>query len=107
MADTVLVVNAGSSSLKFSLFGLTGARALELASKGQIDGIGTHPHLRAKDAKGAALVDQKYAASDVPDVAAALTQLGGWISAHLGGAVPMAVGHRVVHGGPHFTAPRR
>ena len=107
MADTILVVNAGSSSIKFSLFALSGGRTLALASKGQIDGIGTQPHLRAKDAQGATLVDQKYAPAEVPDGPAALAQVGGWLGAHLGGEVPMAVGHRVVHGGPQFTAPRR
>jgi len=107
MADTILVVNAGSSSIKFSLFEIEGGRTLRLASRGQMDGIGTQPRLRARDAQGATLADQKYPAADVADVPAAMTQVGGWLAAHLQGAVPVAVGHRVVHGGAEFTSPRR
>src|SRR5262245_9646402 len=107
MADTILVVNAGSSSIKFSLFEIGRARDLTLTSKGQLDGIGTHPHLRVRDAGGATLTDEKFSATEVPDVPAAMTRVGGWLRPHLGGAAPMAVGHRVVHGGPEFASPRR
>ena len=106
MADTILVVNAGSSSIKFSLFAAGGGRELTLTSKGQIDGIGTHPRLRARDAQGTALTDEKFSAGEVPDVPAAMTRVGGWIAGHLGGTAPIAVGHRVVHGGPEFATPR-
>jgi len=107
MADTILVVNAGSSSIKFSLFEIGDARKLQLASKGQIDGIGTHPRLRVRDARGGALTDQKYSGDDVPDVPAAMARAGGWLRTHLGGAVPVAVGHRIAHGGPAHASPRR
>ena len=106
MADTILVVNAGSSSIKFSLFEAAAGRELRLTSKGQIDGIGTHPRLRARDAQGTALTDEKFSATEVPDVPAAMTRVGGWLGGHLGGAAPIAVGHRVVHGGPEFATPR-
>jgi acetate kinase len=106
MADTILVVNAGSSSIKIALFAVEGGGALRLTARGQIDGIGTQPRLRARDAQGAALIDQKFSAADVADVPAALKQVGEWLSAYLGGAVPVAVGHRVVHGGPNFASPR-
>jgi len=104
--DTILVVNAGSSSLKFSLFEVGPGRALRLTSKGQMDGIGTHPRLRAQDGQGAALTDEKFPAGEVPDVPAAMTRAGAWLRGHLGGA-PIAVGHRVVHGGATYTAPVR
>ncbi|HEU5195855.1 MAG TPA: acetate/propionate family kinase [Methylomirabilota bacterium] len=107
MADTILVVNAGSSSIKFSLFEIGRARDLTLTSKGQLDGIGSHPHLRVRDARGATLADEKLSATEVPDVPAAMTRVGGWLGPHLGGAAPVAVGHRVVHGGPEFASPRR
>jgi len=102
----ILVVNAGSSSLKLSLFDVAPRGALRLAAKGQMDGIGTQPRLRARDAQGAVLVDEKYSAADVPDAGTAMTHAGGWLRAYLGGAVPAAVGHRVVHGGPTYTAPQ-
>src|SRR5258708_12855349 len=56
MADTILVVNAGSSSLKFSTFPSTGVKDLTLLLKGQIDGIGVRPRLAARDAPGPPLV---------------------------------------------------
>ena len=106
MADTVLVVNAGSSSIKFSVYELDGTRMLQLASRGQIDGIGTQPRLRARDARGAALTDEKYAIDAVPDVPAGMVAVGAWFRTHLDGAVPLVVGHRVVHGGPLYEAPQ-
>jgi acetate kinase len=105
MADTILVVNAGSSSIKFSSYEIGEGRALRLASKGQMDGIGTQARLRVRDARGAALTDQKFGIDDVPDVPAAMTAVGGWLRTHLGGGLPVAVGHRVVHGGPQYAAP--
>src|SRR5258705_13251097 len=95
MDGTLLVVNAGSSSIKFSLFEVADGRELRLASKGQMDGIGTQSRLRARDLEGAVLVDEKFSAADVPDVPVAMMKVGGWLSTHLGGVVPLAVGHRV------------
>jgi hypothetical protein len=88
LADTILVVNAGSSSIKFSVYEIGDARTLGLASKGQMDGIGTQPRLRTRDARGAALTDQKYSADDVPDVSAAMVCVGGWLRTNLAGASP-------------------
>ena len=48
MPETILVLNAGSSSIKFQLFAVDDDDRLVRRLKGQIDGIGTHPHLRAK-----------------------------------------------------------
>jgi acetate kinase len=107
MADTILVVNAGSSSIKFSSFEIGEGRTLRLVSKGQMDGIGTQARLRVRDAQGAALTDQKFGTDDVPDVAAAMLAVGAWLRSHLGGGWPVAVGHRVVHGGPLYSAPQR
>jgi acetate kinase len=102
---TILVVNAGSSSIKFALFDIREGQTLALASKGQIDGIGTQPRLRVRDARGTVLVDEEASAGDVPDVPAAMTRVGGWLGTHLRGTSPVAVGHRVVHGGPDYTTP--
>jgi acetate kinase len=107
MADTLLVVNAGSSSIKFSLFEISEGDTLQLASKGQFDGIGTQPRLRIRDGRGAVLTDDKPSAGEVPDVPTAMTRVGGWLTKHLGGSPPVAVGHRVAHGGPAYTVPLR
>jgi acetate kinase len=105
MSDVILVVNAGSSSIKFSLYEHRDAGGLAPHVKGQMAGIGTHPRLRARDAAGTALVDVEYASGDVPDVLAATAQVGAWLRERLGGALPAAVGHRVAHGGPDYAAP--
>ena len=105
MADTILVVNAGSSSIKFSSYAVDTGRTLRPILKGQMDGIGTQPRLRVRDAQGGALTDQKYAIDDVRDISAAMATVGGWLRTHLGGGLPLAVGHRVAHGGPDYAAP--
>ena len=103
MAGTILVVNAGSSSIKFSLYETGDGGTLSLASKGQLYGIGAQPRLRVVDARGAPLSDQKYPPDDVPDVSAAMARVGGWLRTHLDGVWPVAVGHRVAHGGPAYA----
>src|SRR5689334_23583630 len=105
MADTILVVNAGSSSIKFSSYEIHAPRTPGLVLKGQMDGIGRQPRLRVRDAQGGALTDQKYAIDDVRDISAAMATVGGWLRTHLGGGLPLAVGHRVAHGGPDYAAP--
>jgi acetate kinase len=105
MADTILVVNAGSSSIKFSVYSVGGGADLSLTLKGQVDGIGTHPRLRARDAGGRSLVDQTFPTEEIPDVAVATGRVGAWLRERLSGAVPVAVGHRVAHGGPDYQAP--
>src|SRR5215510_8476617 len=105
MPDMILVINAGSSSIKFSVYLAEGASDLVLTLKGQVDGIGTHPRLRAHDADGRSLVDQTFPAADIPDVAVATGHVGAWLRECMPGAVPIAVGHRVAHGGPDYSAP--
>jgi len=102
--DTILVVNAGSSSVKFQLFGIAARRELKRAIKGQVDGIGTNPRLRAENADGKPLVDETYQCARVPDVPAALDQAGAWLR-DTQNLSPVAVGHRVVHGGPDYFGP--
>jgi acetate kinase len=109
MADgmgTVLVINAGSSSIKLSLFDAAGDRSLALTARGQLDGIGTQPRLRGWDARGTLVVDERHRREDVDGLAAAMRLSGGWLRDRLGDAVPTAIGHRVVHGGPAFTTPQ-
>ena len=95
--EVILVLNAGSSSLKFQV--LAADAGLERRVRGQIDGIGVHPRLRATDADGAVLVDRTWEAAELPGLPAATEALRGWLSG-LGGVELRAVGHRVVHGGP-------
>lgn len=102
--DTILVVNAGSSSVKFQIFSIEGEGRLRRQIKGQIDGIGTRPRLRASGASGDPLADRAYPIEAVPDVSTAMGVGGDWLREELR-IHPMAVGHRVVHGGPDFDKP--
>lgn len=102
--DTILVVNAGSSSVKFQVFALDPGGGLTRRIKGQIDGIATKARLRASGADGATLVDRAYAPAEVADVPAALAIVGAWLREDHA-VEPIAVGHRVVHGGPDYDRP--
>ena len=77
--DTILVVNAGSSSVKFQVFGVDSDGRLRREIKGQMDGIGSRPRLRATDAGGDTLAERAYPIEAVPDVSAALMLAGGWL----------------------------
>ena len=102
--DTILVVNAGSSSLKFQVFATEGRGELSRLLKGQIDGIGTHPRLRAQSADGTITVDRAFSAEQIGDLPAAIHAAGSWLREALK-VVPIAIGHRVVHGGPEYDRP--
>ena len=101
-APLVGVVNAGSSSLKFSIF--EGERCL---LDGQVDGIGARPGFRAKDASGASLDGPPPAGSGPADPAEALHWILPWLRDRLGGRPLAALGHRVVHGGAAHGRPAR
>jgi acetate kinase len=101
--DAILVVNAGSSSLKFQIFEIADT-VLKRRIRGQIDGIGTRPRLVAKAADGAVLVDRSYAPDLVDSLPAAIAETRTWLLT-LEGFNLRAVGHRVVHGGPDYATP--
>ncbi|MDX0407555.1 acetate/propionate family kinase [Sinorhizobium medicae] len=101
--EAVLVVNAGSSSLKFQIFGIAGG-GLQRQVRGKIDGIGTHPHLKASNADGTDLVDRALDSSTVRDLPTAIAEARNWL-AGVDGIELRAIGHRVVHGGPDYVRP--
>lgn len=103
MPETILVINAGSSSIKFQLFDIGGAGGLELSLKGRIEGIGSHPGLIVRDKQGVVVAHETFAAADLQDGQAALGHLGRWLRTRHDGAFPVAIGHRVVHGGPDYA----
>jgi Acetokinase family/Enoyl-(Acyl carrier protein) reductase len=102
--ETILVVNAGSSSVKFEIFALEPGGGLRRHLKGQADGIGTRPRLRATGPDGTPIVDRSYAATEVTDVPAALILASAW-QREEHAIAPIAVGHRVLHGGPDYDRP--
>jgi acetate kinase len=105
MPDAVLVLNAGSSSIKFSVYALGLDDRLDLDSRGQVEGIGTRPRFVASDGEGALLRDESFAAAGPDGHGEALRRLASWLRERLSDDRVLAVGHRVVHGGVEFEAP--
>ena len=111
MDNTILVLNAGSSSIKFGVFTTgEGEDTLKLAFRGQIADIGQQAHFvvarshhnaveKGVDEK---LVDEKCSLADHE---AALQALLAWFQQHASSLHLIAVGHRVVHGGTDFSTP--
>jgi acetate kinase len=100
MSDALLVLNAGSSSLKFALF--EAAPGLTALGSGQVEGIGAAPRFSARSATGESV------AASLPEAGnheAALAAVIAWLKRLLGARRVVAVGHRVVHGGAHWAAP--
>jgi acetate kinase len=103
--DTILVLNAGSSSIKFELFESSTGDELTARFAGQIEGVGTtHARLAAKDPTGSALVERELPSQQAADLGTAQEVVRAWLVEQLSGP-PLAIGHRVVHGGPDFAAP--
>ncbi len=106
MADAVLTLNSGSSSIKFSLFELGNGDWLKLAAKGEIEGIGSAPHFFASSAQGAVLAERRWPDPE-QNFQSLLETVIDWTETHLGADNLIAVGHRVVHGGPDHDRPER
>jgi acetate kinase len=104
MNQSILVVNAGSSSIKFQLFEAGASGRLHRLLRGQIEGIGARPRLLV-NVKGEALVEESWPAAEVADVPAALEKVIAFLRKRLSGRLPAVVGHRVVHGGPDYSEP--
>ena len=104
MTETILVVNAGSSSIKFQLFLVAAHDELRRSLKGQIEGIGVRPRLIAKQTEGQQPIEEEWPAPEVATVPKALDKLVAFLRERLG-TLPTAIGHRVVHGGPDFSEP--
>ncbi|HEX7646880.1 MAG TPA: acetate/propionate family kinase [Noviherbaspirillum sp.] len=102
MSKGYVTFNAGSSSLKFSIF-VENQAGLALRSHGEIERMSSNPHLLVKDGGGGVLHEQDFGESArYEDV---LKTLIAWIDAHLESTELCAIGHRVVHGGRRFDKP--
>jgi len=103
MTDLLLVINAGSSSLKFQVHQISGSQSLTFAYGGQIAGIGgPGPWFRVHDMNGETLVSQTLAIKEACDLRTAQNILAEWMRKEIH-PEPVAVGHRIVHGGSRFT----
>jgi len=104
MSDAILVLNAGSSSIKFSVF-LVQSDRLELLLNGQTEGLYTAPRFKAKDAAGEALEGREWDKGTRLGHDGAIEHLIGFLRGHRGDHRLIAIGHRVVHGGLNYAEP--
>jgi acetate kinase len=102
MSDAVLVLNSGSSSIKFAVFELSAADPA-LICKGLLDEHEAAPRLIVTDANGKSLFETRRAADDKDG--GLFADILDWLDRELAGRTLAAVGHRVVHGGRDFTGP--
>ena len=106
MTGAILVLNAGSSSIKFSLFpGHEKPERRDLICKGEIEGIGHQTHFKVEDGKGAVLNNEQPPGCETHEDALAV--LLRWLRGAFPQAELVAAGHRVVHGGSLYMGPVR
>ena len=105
MGNLILVLNAGSSSIKYSVFRKSGP-APELHLRGQIEAIHTQPHFEAWDAARVCVAERRWPAGEVLGHEGAIAFLADFLRERLEHRL-VAVGHRVVHGGEAYAAPER
>lgn len=102
MSDAILVLNAGSSSIKVALFDLGSGGEPALLCKGLLDEHG-EPRLVIKDGAGAVLFDRHRTSTSGED--GLFGDVLSWVDGYLASDELVAVGHRIVHGGPQFVHP--
>ncbi|WP_027327708.1 acetate/propionate family kinase [Helicobacter pametensis] len=100
MKEIILVVNAGSSSLKFKIFDLNS----EAIASGQVEGIDQAPSFKAKDAQGQVIAEHQWSEAEAHNHALVLGYLIDWITETFKEYTLKACGHRVVHGGTLFDS---
>ena len=104
MTKAIISLNSGSSSIKFGLF--IASPTLAHAAGGLLEGIGTAPRLTIRDEAGALIAERCWDEATLTHETL-LEDLYHWADGHLPHHEIIAIGHRVVHGGTHFTAPTR
>jgi acetate kinase len=107
MSEAIVVVNAGSTSLKFAAYAVDPSRSPPLLCRGQIDSMESSPHFVVNNAAGKQLGAHEWGESHAIDHKTALHFVITWLEANLGDSKVIAAGHRVVLGGTRFEAPVR
>jgi acetate kinase len=106
MPDTILTINAGSSSIKFALFAIGASGVLERSARGEVERLTTEPSLVISGRDGK-VVEKKEWGRESPGFEPILRTVIERIEAHQGGDNLIAVGHRIVHGGSTHVRPER
>ncbi len=105
MAQGILVINAGSTSVKFAAYRCDGADSPDLVCRGQVEGVGSEPSFVANDSNGKPMDAHDWAAAHPLDPEGALRFVISWLETHVTDLEIAAVGHRVVHGGLAYEKP--
>jgi acetate kinase len=106
MSEAIAVLNAGSSSIKFSLFAVDGEQ-LDLVMRGQVERLNASPRFVARDRDGKTIAERSWDAGALLGHAGAIDHLLAFLRERIGSDRLVGVGHRVVHGGLDFSAPVR
>ena len=104
MANAILVLNAGSSSIKFSAF-LDRAGQPELLLRGEIEGLYTSPRFAATDAAGTSIGKREWGTGTRLGHDGAIAHLIEFLHENRADHRLGAAGHRVVHGGLKYSKP--
>jgi len=107
MTNAIIVINAGSTSLKFAAYAVDASGSPPLLCRGQIDGMQDDPHFVAKNPAGKPLDAHEWGEGHAIDHRTALHFVITWLEANLADMKVVAAGHRVVLGGTRFEAPVR
>ncbi len=106
MNNYLLVINAGSSSIKFAIYRKDHSLMQLVAdAAGQIEGIGSKPGFKVKSPEGLVLADRALTSVEATNHTGAITIIRTWLRDYFADGEMLAVGHRVVHGGQHYSAP--
>lgn len=105
MKKFLVVINAGSSSIKFAIYQLNSSFQLIVDASGQIDGIGNQPNFTVKNPQGEALVDCMLPVNEAGNHKVTINIINAWLSDYMADGTLLATGHRVVHGGLHYSTP--
>jgi len=105
MANGILVINVGSTSVKFAAYRCGGAVSPDLICRGEVEGIGSQPSFAARDSTGKLVDARDWEKAQPLELEGALKFVTGWLEGHEHDITIAAVGHRVVHGGLAFDGP--
>jgi acetate kinase len=105
VTDAIIVVNAGSTSLKFGAYAMDAAGSLPLLCRGQIDGTQDDPRFVASGPAGKSMDAHEWGKGHAIDHKTALHFVITWVEANVAGIKVVAAGHRVVLGGARFEVP--
>ena len=105
MNKYLLIINAGSSSIKFALYRTNESRCLIADITGQVENIGGQPHFTVNDLDDIQIFNRLLSVNEAHDHSDAINLILNWLSPSMQSGTLLAVGHRVVHGGQHYSAP--